>query len=1246
MVICLFAFWPAPRLAEARPSRFHGPKIHPGQYMEVRPDVVTPHEAWGKPLAGGPIKVLVALPRICQRETIELFQRLDIKYRAFFIHPDMRKPPPKEFGHGFKGFDRADLIEWFNEELARNPDVIIIGGWYWRVIPDEIRKPLLARVKAGAGLILTSYNKQGHDSPDLNKILADGRSRMGARFILRGVPVERFPEFYGPGIEPGSPLVKAASLRRGRVVLFRYADLREPDHMRIGLTPGNSRTTVATAMHYDYFWSPMARAVVWAAGRQSKQQIMYAEAPVIDLDRERPDKIVVPLQVAAGTTKGLTVRVRIRSSHGEIVYRGEHRIEARGDGLFIRTPLPALPAGSHLIDLLLQSGKTLDWYSLVLEIKSASTIKALDVTPLSVRKGGKLSCRVRLSKALERPAVLRISVTDNWGRLVGQTARPIAAGSDQLAFRWPVEQDVAMVHRLRATLLIDGRPHSSREAIFYVQKPFDVNDFHFCMWGGVLNNVKSRIAWLKGQKYGIDVLYTGQWPDKGLQVKIHNHTTIPGIRLFHYTSNLWCAGYAKVKRESRYKGQRLVRYPCMHKETYRRRLLDNYRGYVGLLKPRGCIGYSTGDEYSMIKSRKRADICFGADTMKAFGKWLREAYRTLDRLNAQWATDFKSWDEVEPLTYEDAWKRDPRNLSPWADHRVFMQKEWSEWHLRIQDTVHQLQPGAFVGEEGRPGYGVYSGLEENVFRRMTLHHTYYRRYVDHALVRDLPPPLSMRGYWTGWYFPIEFRHDIMRSHPWNALMNRMNGTWFWNFGCRGSRYPFGCFTPDLRVDPYFDTIAREVRLIKKGIGKAVLNAERPCQAAAYFSSRSNMATKYAIQPEYTGKTGLKSRVASSLCLMSDNAIRMFLGVQTRFVVPSQLLDGTFARSAYKVLILSQAASLSDEEAAVIREFVKNGGIVIGGLRPGYLDEHLKVRDKGALDDVFGIARTSLKPPLDAKGQPVSVEHAGVQIEGKLPRCAIDAGIRATTGRAGVRVADSDAVVVNAYGKGRAVYLGFYFTHRGERTAHDYYDLLGDIFKSIGVRPEAAVTAEDGSYVEHASAMFDLDGIGIYLLRAHPIILRGRRVKVTWPRPYHVFEPLEPRPVYSGRRTSVVRDMPNTRARVFALMPYMVAEVSLQLETRSVRAGKLLAFRAKVIPDNQTPARTHVMRVELFDPDGKEIPYYAHNHLAPNGRIKSSHPTALNDKRGQWRLVARDVLTGVEANATFQVQPSTFDVQRK
>ena len=138
--------------------------------------------------------------------------------------------------------------------------------------------------------------------------------------------------------------------------------------------------------------------------------------------------------------------------------------------------------------------------------------------------------------------------------------------------------------------------------------------------------------------------------------------------------------------------------------------------------------------------------------MAAFRAYLRETYGELEGLNREWETSFTKWNDVEPLVYEDAYAKG--NLAPWADHRLFMNRDFTRFHVEVQDEVRTIQPGAFVGEEGAPGFGAYSGFDESENRALSLQHSYYARYTQWKLTRDLAPRHAMRGYWTGWYFHL------------------------------------------------------------------------------------------------------------------------------------------------------------------------------------------------------------------------------------------------------------------------------------------------------------------------------------------------------------------------------------------------------------------------------------------------------------------------------------------------------------
>src|SRR4030095_898558 len=81
--------------------------------------------------------------------------------------------------------------------------------------------------------------------------------------------------------------------------------------------------------------------------------------------------------------------------------------------------------------------------------------------------------------------------------------------------------------------------------------------------------------------------------------------------------------------------------------------------------------YFVGDEGSLTSYGDPVDFDWSPQTLADFRVWLKTEYGTLEKLNAEWLTNFKQWDAVVPYTTDEA--RRSRSFAPWADHRTFME---------------------------------------------------------------------------------------------------------------------------------------------------------------------------------------------------------------------------------------------------------------------------------------------------------------------------------------------------------------------------------------------------------------------------------------------------------------------------------------------------------------------------------------------------------------------------------------------
>ena len=60
-------------------------------------------------------------------------------------------------------------------------------------------------------------------------------------------------------------------------------------------------------------------------------------------------------------------------------------------------------------------------------------------------------------------------------------------------------------------------------------------------------------------------------------------------------------------------------------------------------------------------------------------------------------------------------------------------------------------------------------------------------------------------------------------------------------------------------------------------------------------------------------------------------------------------------------------------------------------------------------------------------------------------------------------------------------------------------------------------------------------------------------------------------------------------------------------------------------------------MEVADPEGRNLRYYAANVLADNGTAEVTIPWALNDRPGAYTLSVRDVISGVKTELRIKLR---------
>lgn len=128
--------------------------------------------------------------------------------------------------------------------------------------------------------------------------------------------------------------------------------------------------------------------------------------------------------------------------------------------------------------------------------------------------------------------------------------------------------------------------------------------------------------------------------------------------------------------------------------------------------------------------------------------------------------------------------------------------------------------------------------------------------------------------------------------------------------------------------------------------------------------------------------------------------------------------------------------------------------------------------------------------------------------------------------------------------------------------------------------------------------------------------------------------------YLGNVAQWPAEFAPARAKLFAQLPYTIGGVKVTVSKAaagdaSQDMGPLLTCGVSVVTASKQPGR-HWVNVQLIGPDGRARAPYLRNVSAVGGKGSVVIPLALNEQPGAWKVVAREVISGKTAQATFTV----------
>lgn len=1180
-------------------------------------EVETRHVKWAKPYHGGKIRVF-AIPSIQHgRDLAELMQRMELEVTAVTIDPNWDLNAWGIGDYYFRGEqnDYRLVNRYVEDELTSDKefDVLLLPTpMGWSDFTKDARRAILRRVRRGTGAVLIAPFRTkdevvddrlwglsplvrvlDHSVPDDGYLrinwqsLADGEWEWTApadnadtgsgaalrHFVLRGIPSELIPSRhlkhfrYRPSgtilAQAGNdPVIGVKNFGKGRVVALGYQNA--------GFTPQaiDPARTGVTWDYWEYYYNLLVRSVIWAAGKESP----------VSLAETACDGKALQLKATSDTAREVEIEARVKNQWGEteLEFRKAVTLAQGENALAVAFELKSPACGMHLVDVILrEGGKSLDWGTTVFQVARPAQITMVSV-PDTCPADGLLPVKAA-AHGFQATDLLRLILEDQWGRIAFKTeARAAKEVPVDVPVRGALSQFVRIVAELwRGEALLDRK--TSKE-VYLVPKEREKRQF------------RAELGWAGGWKRYFASTTNRLIADRETEIGpigrafLDNGLGVRGLGFVRWNKDQ----YSKQKRLYHATKDKayLIRNPCLSSPEYQDDLKKRVAGAVRAKARYRLSDYYVVDEGSLTSYGDAFDFCHSPHCLQKFREWLEAKYEDIETLNEIWGTEYEEWEEVEPLTTDEARQQD--RFTSWGDHRLFMCQVYAGTFKLVRDTVRQIDPDGLTVISGTQAPNPWNACDWYWLDQHIDHISCYSGGEQWALHRSFKPG-ALVGFWTGYgaHGP-GVKHAIWSAFFQGITQPRI----FWG-------YSF--LDPDLTYSKSGFDMGEAFRAIKdSGLGRIVLEGKRLNDGLAIHYSFPSILAAEAL--DRLGQ--FESNKSAWVRLIKD------MGLQFEFVAVPEIEEGALAKRGYKVLVLPMSTALSDKEVEQIDQFVKEGGTLIADTQVGLMRENCASRDEPAWRE------------LGAK-----------TVRGSIPSQA----------------QLTDAKVVTA-GKGKMMMLGYpvdaYRDLRSkEYGGRDYREIIRRTLAAAGIKPRFQ-TAE-GALPNSEITAFALGSALVVSILQEPIqttmikradgtvsfegggTAEGRRVRVRLGGEYDVVDVLARKRV--GKLSEVEANILPGWPTVLALLP--PGQVTGGLKLNAQFQTHVLHLTGEIPAPADQP---RVFTVRLTDPNGKPHRLYYRTVLSKTNSFKLEIPFALNDTKGKWQAEATDVLSAATSIATFSL----------
>lgn len=1148
-------------------------------------EYVTPHVAYGKPYARGPVRALIAAQGCSARGAVEIGERIDMTL-------DFVGEGPNNLywrQHPLSGYPGPACGERMAELLKRRHDVIVLGAVPLGAYPHFVQAEILRQVEGGTGLVVSAEKMPTEKDGVIHEMFKAAQPSAGdfpggrARVGERGKGRVAFVELAGPS--PNDGMLKLFTGYQEREVeefcrTMLWAARREP-----GVTISAEALT-----------AKMERAALAGKALGVKLGGLDATAAKLVLTVRRDLERQYPFLYG-----GMFYQFRPYASW-ETVARVEEAAVAEGT-----LKLPALPAGECSFDFRVEDakGKVLSWRNVGVTITDTATLDEMrigrqpdrlfkaneELAPVCFSTADTLHALVRATGADGQR--VRMTVLDREGRVIAEGTNPVTGGA--AAFALPL---AGACHRLaiaRAELLDGGSVRGELRAAVGIAP------------------VPERVPAFRMRMYGCSLLRP-EFTAAGISYRVGYGLSMPQSLVQHAWHDLELGDFQAETLSPAKSLTGGAREPSYSDAEFRRRQCEAIRKY---LQPAAAFGFRLFlcDEWTYAYQRDQkmqwpelANQDVSEPAKADFRRWLQGQYKDVGALNAEWGTQYAAFGDVNPPVYDKDPKKAPPETS-WpqiVDHRAFVNQSVAEFLRELAETAREVSPLNVVGTSGHYDAGMWTGRDDHLWGKYGPNIVTYR---NHALWQSFTT--DKVGWWMG--YGAELRDPAREStRAWEALFAGVEQA-YW-----GREEP--PFRPDFTLgkaaSQYF-AAQREIR--DSGIGDLLMACRDDNRIGILYHPRSAV-----IANLHAWQSGASPTVTNrDTDFLGKDVERLLPAGAFHYVHTAQVISGDYGRYAKPAMIwLPRTEALDDEEAAALRKYVEEGGVLVADMNAGVRDGHGKARETGALDEVFGVRRKgACAAPLKADATVDFVEGPDMKagLIGAIP-------LEATTAKSLVTVANGGAntngFFFNEVGKGKAILLNYLPADlKGARMVLGFAGVL----PGYHVQGDEALMRTVCAFVRGGTACYGMVSQLSDENRAAAVIL-------SLPEAQHVYDVRTHRYLGQLKNVSLLFEYPLKQVRIVATFPYRVTPPRVEGLAKQYAAGGAVRFAAVM-----EGAETHTLRVRVHGPDGVERASYARSVTTKDHRAAAEFHLARNDAPGTWRVTVTEVAAGVETSGTFEVK---------